>query len=51
MKVDFFDAGSVISTDGVDGIHFTEKNNLDLGNALANKAAEIFSRLLSTSSS
>ncbi|TFV55785.1 hydrolase [Mycobacterium sp. PS03-16] len=35
MKVDFFDAGSVISTDGVDGIHFTEQNNRDLGVALA----------------
>jgi lysophospholipase L1-like esterase len=34
MKVDFFDAGSVISTDGVDGIHFTEQNNRDLGLAL-----------------
>lgn len=35
MKVDFFDAGPVISTDGVDGIHFTEQNNPDLGVALA----------------
>jgi lysophospholipase L1-like esterase len=35
MKVPFFDAGSVISTDGVDGIHFTEQNNRDLGLALA----------------
>ena len=35
MKVPFFDAGSVISTDGVDGIHFTEENNRDLGVALA----------------
>ncbi|BCI55942.1 hydrolase [Mycolicibacterium litorale] len=37
MKVDFFDAGSVISTDGVDGIHFTEQNNRDLGLALTTK--------------
>lgn len=36
-KVPFFDAGSVISTDGVDGLHFTEQNNLDLGRALAEK--------------
>jgi lysophospholipase L1-like esterase len=43
-KVDFFDAGSVISTDGLDGIHFSAKNNADLGNALANKVSEIFSR-------
>ncbi|MGJ5133478.1 SGNH/GDSL hydrolase family protein [Bradyrhizobium oligotrophicum] len=42
MKVDFFDAGSVISTDGVDGIHFTARNNADLGSALAEKVAEIF---------
>ncbi|GAA1821480.1 SGNH/GDSL hydrolase family protein [Planosporangium flavigriseum] len=32
----FFDAGSVISADGVDGIHLTEQNNRDLGQALAN---------------
>ena len=44
MKVDFFDAGSVVSTDGVDGIHFSVKNNADLGHALANKVWEIFSR-------
>lgn len=31
----FFDAGSVISTGGVDGIHFSADNNLDLGRALA----------------
>ena len=42
LKVDFFDAGSVISTDGVDGIHFTAKNNADLGAALAKKVASIF---------
>jgi lysophospholipase L1-like esterase len=41
MKVEFFDAGSVISTDGVDGIHFTAKNNADLGAALAAKVADI----------
>ncbi|MGY3369816.1 lysophospholipase L1-like esterase [Bradyrhizobium sp. GM2.4] len=42
MKVNFFDAGSVISTDGVDGIHFTAKNNADLGMALAAKVANLF---------
>jgi lysophospholipase L1-like esterase len=31
----FFDAGSVISTDGVDGVHLTAQNNRDLGEALA----------------
>ncbi|WNG87279.1 SGNH/GDSL hydrolase family protein [Mycobacterium sp. ITM-2016-00317] len=34
VKVPFFDAGSVISTDGEDGIHFTEQNNRALGEAL-----------------
>lgn len=41
MKVDFFDAGSVISTDGIDGIHFTEDNNAVLGKALAAKVADL----------
>lgn len=41
LKVDFFDAGSVISTDGVDGIHFTEQNNRDLGVALAQKVGAL----------
>lgn len=35
VKVPFFDAGSVISTDGVDGVHFTEQSNHDLGVALS----------------
>ncbi|MCV7285302.1 SGNH/GDSL hydrolase family protein [Mycolicibacterium wolinskyi] len=35
VNVPFFDAGSVMTTDGVDGIHFTEDNNRDLGVALA----------------
>ena len=43
MKVDFFDAGSVITTDGCDGIHFTVENNVTLGKALAQKVAEILS--------
>lgn len=41
MKVDFFDAGSVIGTDGVDGIHFTEQNNRDLGIAIAEKVGAL----------
>ena len=41
MNVDFFDAGSVITTDGVDGIHFTAENNRALGEALAGKAVDI----------
>lgn len=43
LKVDFFDAGSVITTDGCDGIHFTVQNNLDLGRALAAKVRTILS--------
>ena len=35
VKVPFFDAGSAITTEGVDGVHFTEQNNRDLGVALA----------------
>jgi len=35
VKVPFFDAGSVVSTDGVDGLHLTEDNNRDLGAALS----------------
>jgi lysophospholipase L1-like esterase len=41
MKVPFFDAGSVITTDGVDGIHFTEQNNRDLGVALAGQVRSL----------
>ncbi len=43
MKVHFFDAGSVITTDGCDGIHFTVENNVTLGKALAQKVTEILS--------
>lgn len=41
MKVHFLDAGTIISTDGVDGIHFTEHNNLALGRAVAEKVRNI----------
>ncbi|MGK9147174.1 SGNH/GDSL hydrolase family protein [Plantibacter flavus] len=34
LGIPYFDAGSVISTDGADGIHLTENNNRDLGLAL-----------------
>lgn len=34
-QIPFFDAGSVIATEGVDGIHLSEENNLALGIALA----------------
>lgn len=41
MKVDFLNAGDFITTDGVDGIHFTAQNNADLGKAIANKVHDI----------
>jgi len=41
VKVPFFDAGSVISTGGVDGLHFTEQNNRDLGLALSGQVARL----------
>jgi lysophospholipase L1-like esterase len=44
MKIEFLDAGSVISTDGCDGIHFTVQNNLDLGKAIGVKVKEIFAK-------
>jgi lysophospholipase L1-like esterase len=39
----FFDAGTVITTDGSDGVHFTVENNRDLGQALAGEVRRIFS--------
>ena len=41
FKVPFFDAGSVIATEGNDGIHFSEQNNLDLGTALAEQVRRL----------
>ncbi|WP_306258751.1 SGNH/GDSL hydrolase family protein [Pararhizobium sp. IMCC21322] len=41
MKVEFLNAGDFITTDGVDGIHFTAQNNMDLGKAIANKVHDI----------
>ncbi|CAN5164791.1 SGNH/GDSL hydrolase family protein [soil metagenome] len=41
FKVPFFDAGSVISTEGSDGIHFSEQNNRDLGAALADQVRQL----------
>ena len=42
FKVDFLNAGNVITTDGVDGIHLTAQNNADLGRAVADKVKSIF---------
>jgi lysophospholipase L1-like esterase len=44
MKVPFFDAGSVISTNGVDGIHFTEEDNRNLGVALSDRVRDLLAR-------
>ena len=41
VKVPFFDAGSAISTDGVDGLHFTGQNNRDLGAALSEQVTRL----------
>jgi lysophospholipase L1-like esterase len=42
MKVHFLNAGDHISTDGIDGIHFTPENNNVLGHAVARKVEQIF---------
>lgn len=44
FKVDFLNAGDFITTDGVDGIHFTVRNNEVLGGAIADKVKAIFER-------
>jgi lysophospholipase L1-like esterase len=41
--VGFLDAGSVVHTDGVDGIHFTKENNAQLGSAVADEVRRILS--------
>lgn len=40
----FFDAGAVIETDGVDGIHFTAETNATLGRAVAAEVQRILAR-------
>lgn len=42
MKVHFLNAADYITTDGVDGIHFSQDNNRDLGQAIAAKVQQIF---------
>lgn len=42
MKVEFLDAGAVLTTDGCDGLHFTAENNAALGRAVAAKVRTIF---------
>ncbi|MGP3927217.1 SGNH/GDSL hydrolase family protein [Streptomyces sp. 8N616] len=39
--VSFVDAGQVVTTDGVDGIHFTQANNQALGSSLADAVSRL----------
>ncbi len=41
FKVDFLDAGQILTTDGVDGVHLTPDNNRALGTAIADKIRTI----------
>ncbi|MFK8036201.1 MAG: SGNH/GDSL hydrolase family protein [Hyphomicrobiales bacterium] len=41
VKVNFLNAGDFITTDGCDGIHFTEENNAVLGKAIADRVSTI----------
>ena len=43
LGVRFFDAGTVVSVAGCDGIHFTTDNNAALGGALANVVRDMLS--------
>jgi hypothetical protein len=38
---EYLNAGSVISTDGVDGLHLTAESHLKLGSAIAAKVKDI----------
>lgn len=42
FKVDFLNAGDVLTTGGIDGIHFSTENNVDLGKAVAEKVRAVF---------
>ena len=46
MKVHFINVGQVISTEGIDGIHFTGGNNMALSKAIAGKVCAIFEVIL-----
>jgi lysophospholipase L1-like esterase len=43
LRIPFMDAGEIITTGGVDGIHFSKANNADFGSALAAKIQSILS--------
>ncbi len=40
-KIPFFDAGKVITTDGMDGVHFSPEGQVKLGEAIAKKVSFI----------
>jgi len=40
-KVDFLDGGGIVTTESIDGIHFTAQNNVDFGKAVAAKVEAI----------
>jgi len=42
MKIGFLNAGSIITTDGVDGVHLSAQSNADLGQAVARLVLEQF---------
>src|SRR5699024_6746096 len=44
FSVSFFDAGTVTATGGVDGIHFSEANNRELGEALVPVVGDLLER-------
>jgi len=39
--IDFLNAGEVITTQGSDGIHLSAQNNIDLGNAMAERVLQM----------
>ena len=42
FKVDFLNAADVVTTGGIDGIHLSPQNNIDLGDAVAGKVRAMF---------
>jgi len=42
LNLSFFDAGEVIATEGVDGIHFSRENNVVFGRAMAARVRSLF---------
>jgi lysophospholipase L1-like esterase len=42
FKVDFLNAADFVTTGGIDGIHFSAQNNVDLGKAVAGKVRTMF---------